>query len=159
MRKEDRSALEAQLVTQLTGVKQEIAKLQAQCDTLEALLVRVRQEINLHDVTRKNSIDRVLIENAILGALRPSKKPLPTNWLFLTARSITPQLRNTTFRSYLHRLKAKGLIFNSGGHGFWACVEPELVSSKSASDPGAALPRLVRRVAPNEADDRSDACP
>lgn len=148
MRKEDPSALEAQLVAQLTGIKQEIAKLQAQSETLEALLVRVRLETNLHDVTRKNSIDRVLIENAILEALRRSKKPVPTKWLFLTARSITPQLRNTTFRSYLHRLKAKGLIFNSAGHGFWTSVEPDLVSSKSAPDLGAAVsaPRASGRA-------------
>jgi hypothetical protein len=137
-----RSALEAQLLAQLTGVKQELAKLERQRETLEALLLKARQELNLRDVTRKNSLDRVLVENTILEALRRGRKPLPTKMLYYTARSINPQLRNTTFRSYLHRLKTKGLIFNSAGHGFWTAIEPEPASSKPASAPRAAASAL-----------------
>jgi len=138
MRPDNANTLEAQLVAQLTGVKQEIVRLEAQRDTLEALLFRARRELNRLDVTRKNSLNRVLIENSILEALRRSRKALPTKVLFYTARSFNPQLRNTTFRSYLHRLKTKGLIFSSIGHGFWTAMEPEPASSKTASAPSAA---------------------
>jgi hypothetical protein len=122
-----RSELEVQLVSQLTGIKQEIAKLERQRETLEALLLRTRQEINLRDVTRKNSLDRVLVESSILRSLRRSGKPMATTVLFHTARAMNPHLRNATFRSYLHRLKTKGVIYNTAGRGLWTSVKPEPV--------------------------------
>jgi hypothetical protein len=139
MRPDDRPVLESQLVAQLTGIRQEIAKLEKQRETLEALLVRVRQEMNLRDVTRKNSLDRILTENLILESLRRTRRLTPTKILFYSVRAISPQLQNTTFRSYLHRLKAKGLI-RTVGHGFWVATDSPPATGMNDSSSGVRVP-------------------
>jgi hypothetical protein len=97
MKPEDRPILEAQLVGQLTTIRQEIAKLERQRETVEALLLRVRQELNLRDVTRKNSLDRILIESAIREALKKARRAIPTKLLFYSVRETSPQLQNIHF--------------------------------------------------------------
>jgi hypothetical protein len=102
------------------------------------LLLKVRREnLSLRDVTRKNSFDRILIENRILEVVKAAKREVPTTRLFLAAREINPQIRNSTFRSYLHRMKAKGMINNSG-HGYWTVERrpgsPERVPSFADRD-------------------------
>jgi Fe2+ or Zn2+ uptake regulation protein len=119
MKPEDRTLLETHLLAQITSVEQEITKLTAERDTLRDLLARARRENStLRDVTRKNSFDRILIESRILNLLKAASKPVPTSRLWWAAQEINPRLRNTTFRSHLHRLKSKGLIA-SENHGFW----------------------------------------
>jgi hypothetical protein len=120
MHPDDRRVLENHLVAQLTDVEAELAKLEAQRNTLRQLLLKVRREnVSLRDVTRKNSFDRILIENRILETLKAASKDVPTSKLYWAAQIINPQLRNSTFRSYLHRLKTKGLIAPGTDHGHW----------------------------------------
>jgi hypothetical protein len=123
MKAEDRNLLEVHLLAQVTDVEQQIAKLQAQRDTLRDLLLKVRREnATLRDVTRKNSFDRILIEGRVMNLLRAALKPVPTQRLYWAALEINPRLRNNTFRSHLHRLKSKGLI-ESKVHGEWLATE------------------------------------
>jgi hypothetical protein len=123
MKSEDRTLLEAHLLAQITRVEQEITKLQAERDTLRDILLKVRRENStLRDVTRKNSFDRILIESRVMNLLKAASKPVPTSRLWWAAQEINPRLRNTTFRSYLHRLKSKGLI-TSETHGFWLATD------------------------------------
>lgn len=123
MRPEERNVLEGQLVAQLTDVEREIGKLESQRETLRSLLSKVRREnLSLRDVTRKNSFDRILIENRILDIIKTARREVPTRRLYWAAREINPQIRSTTFRSYLHRMKVKGIIASSG-HGYWVAPE------------------------------------
>jgi hypothetical protein len=95
-------------VAQITSIEREIAKLEGERETLRDLLVRVRRENStLRDVTRKNSVDRILIENRVMNLLRAASKPIPTNRRWWAAQEINPRLTNTTFRSHLHQLKSK----------------------------------------------------
>jgi hypothetical protein len=123
MKPEDRNLLEVHLLAQVSDVEQQIAKLQTQRDTLRDLLLKVRREnATLRDVTRKNSFDRILIENRVMNLLLAAAKTVPTQKLYWAALEINPRLRNNTFRSHLHRLKTKGLI-ESKAHGEWSVTE------------------------------------
>jgi hypothetical protein len=139
MKPEDRTLLETHLLAQITSVEQEITKLEAERNTLRDILLKVRRENSkLRDVTRKNSFDRILIESRIMNLLRAASKPVPTSRLWWTAQEINPRLRNTTFRSHLHRLKSKGLI-ESETHGFWSATE----SAKREGKPPGSAPDVV----------------
>lgn len=124
MKMDDRKKqLEAHLLAEVSDVEQQIAKLQAQRDTLRDLLLKARREnAALRDVTRKNSFDRILIESRVMNLLRTAPKPVPTQRLYWAAIEINPRLRNNTFRSHLHKLKSKGLI-ESKTHGEWTATE------------------------------------
>lgn len=123
MKTEHGDVLETHLLAQIESVEQQIAQLQVQRDTLRELLLRARREnVALRDVTRKNSFDRILIENRVMNLLRSALRPVPTQRLYWSALEISPRLRNTTFRSHLHRLKTKGLI-KSEAHGEWSITD------------------------------------
>ena len=140
MKPEDRSLLEGHLLGQISSIEQELAKLTAQRDTLRDLLLKVRREnVSLRDVTRKNSIDRVLIENRIMNILKVASKPVKSQRLWWAAQEISPRLRSTTFRSYLHRLKSKGLI-QSEAHGLWTATKPPRPDAKDSVAADTALP-------------------
>jgi hypothetical protein len=132
MKPEDRTLLETHVLGQITSVEQEIAKLTAERDTLRDILLRVRREnSSLRDVTRKNSFDRILIENRVMNILRSASKPVKSQRLYWAALEISARLRGPTFRSYLHRLKSKGLI-ESETHGLWTAVKPSQADAKSS---------------------------
>lgn len=140
MKPEDRTLLEGHLLGQITSIEQELARLTLQRDTLRDLLVKVRREnVSLRDVTRKNSIDRVLIENRIMNILRAASKPVKSQRLWWAAQEISPRLRSTTFRSYLHRLKSKGLI-QSETHGLWTVTKPARADAKDSVATDVTLP-------------------
>ena len=138
MKSEDRALLETHLLAQITGIEQEITRLQAQRDVLRDLLFRARREnATLRDVTRKNSFDRILIEGKIVDLLTAATRPVPTQRLWRAAQEVNPRLRSATFRSYLHRLKSRGLIV-SAGHGYWSTAEKKSDSTKSKTILGVA---------------------
>lgn len=135
MRPEDRNVLETHVVAQLTGLEREIAKLEHQRDALRGILLKVRRENSqLRDVTRKNSYDRILIESRIVDLLRDATKPVVTRRLYWAAKEINPQLPNSTFRSYLHRLKSKGVI-DSETHGEWTIAASQKVAKATTPLP------------------------
>lgn len=149
MKPEDRTLLETHLLAQITSVEREITKLGAERDTLRDILLKVRRENSkLRDVTRKNSFDRILIESRIMNLLKAASKPLPTSRLWWAAQEINPRLRNTTFRSYLHRLKSKGLI-ESESHGSWLATESAKQDGKPSN---ASAPDVVPLPVASEID-------
>ena len=116
----DRGLLEDALVGELADLERQIGELQLQRAALQQVLLRVRREnASLRDVTRKNSLDRILIENRILEALKAAANPIPVRQLYVAARGVNPHLRSSTFRSHLHRLKQKGSIVSSRTRGHW----------------------------------------
>jgi hypothetical protein len=117
---DNKSPIENQVLEQLAEIDRKISDLQAERTVLLRLLAKARQHSSqLHDVTRRNSLNRVLIENMILETLKSSPKALRTYKLFDAARILDHKLNHNTFRSYLHRLKARGLIEPSLKRGFW----------------------------------------
>jgi hypothetical protein len=148
MKPEDRSLLETHLLAQITSIEREMAKLATERDTLRDLLLKARRENStLRDVTRKNSFDRILIESRILNLLKAASKPVPTSRLWWAAQEINPRLRNTTFRSYLHRLKSKELIL-SETHGFWlatdlAKTDPKASGASATETPPLPIPAKI----------------
>ena len=113
--------IEARLLREIASIDQQIGALQQQRREIESLLIRVRREdLASRTVTRKNSIGRILIENAITEALRLSPKPLRNYQLFQSARLRDPRIKESTFRSHLHRMEQRGDIKRLGtNRGLW----------------------------------------
>src|SRR5215211_4793710 len=108
---QEKPELQDQLLLRLVDVERQINDLTAQRDALRQILQDVRrEELARRDVTRKNSFARISVENRILELLKAAPRSLSAEKLYRESRSIHPKLRNSTFRSYLHRLKNKGLI-------------------------------------------------
>lgn len=103
--------VEAQLVEQLAEIERKISDLEAERDALRRLITKVRhRDLATRDVTRKNSFDKILIESQIIEDLRRSRWPVAAATLLQNARSVKFGLKDSTFRSYLHRLKLAGAI-------------------------------------------------
>lgn len=114
------SYFEQRLRDELKGVEARIKELEQEAVVLRRQLAKAHAErTGLRAVPRKNSINRVLAENAVLEGLREHKRPLPTAVLYKRALSTNPQLRENTFRTYLHRMKNRGLIKTARRAGEW----------------------------------------
>lgn len=116
--------LEMRLLGELAAVERRIHELEQERVSLQRLITRVRREnLAARDVTRKNSIGRVLVENAIMQRLNEVPgRSARTSDLWRAARSTDLRLKESTFRSHIHRLKGRGLI-ESAGFGKWRSLE------------------------------------
>lgn len=115
------SQLESTILLQIENVTGQIRELMHQKHSLEQVLVRARQQSELvrrTDVTRKNSINRVLVEGSIRKSLQDAKEPVRTKTLYQNARLMVPALRENTFRSHLFRMQKRGLLTRCG-YGKW----------------------------------------
>ena len=111
---------EKRLGRELEDIETRIKELEEERRALSIQLAKARAEREgLKFTTRKNSTNRVLAENAVLEALREAKKPLSTQELYLKARLTNYNLKETTFRSYLHRMKNRGDLQTAGHVGRW----------------------------------------
>lgn len=120
------NALESQLLQELKSIELRISELLLERSTIERLIVSVRRSNPITiktDVTRKNSVKRVLIESVVLENLRNAKRRRKTAELYAEMQMIDPRLKSNTFRSTLHRMKAKGVIF-SPKDGQWEVPSP-----------------------------------
>lgn len=110
---------ERRLMRAIEEIEARIRELHAEKDALQRQLREARWESSsLRDVNRKNSGTRVMVETRVLDTLRASPKPVPSDVLFHEGRKANFALKETTFRTYLHRMKAKGLV-ESAGWGLW----------------------------------------
>lgn len=115
------SQLENTLLIQIENISGQIRELLQQKHSLEQVLVRARQQSELvrrTDITRKNSINRVLVEGSIRKSLQDAKEPVRTKDLYQDARLMVPTLRENTFRSHLFRMQKRGLLTRCG-YGKW----------------------------------------
>jgi septal ring factor EnvC (AmiA/AmiB activator) len=111
---------EKRLTRELEDIEAQIRELEDERRALSRQLAKARAEREgLKFTTRKNSANRVLAENAVLQALRDTTKPLSTQELYRQARLTNYDLKETTFRSYLHRMKKRGDIRTAGHVGRW----------------------------------------
>lgn len=113
------SAYERRLMRAIEDIQFKMRELAADRQALERqLMIARRENTYLNDVSRKNSANRVLVENRILEVLRAAPKPMANALLYREARDANHDLTNNTFRSHLHRLKKRGVI-ESAGRGLW----------------------------------------
>lgn len=117
----DFPSLERQLLAEISRVDREIAALRREHETLSGMLFRARKrELGNRQVTRTNSLRRVMIENAILTHLSrvPAGRAVASGQLFIEAQRAVPGVGRSTFASHLHRLKQKGLV-TASDYGAW----------------------------------------
>ncbi len=112
-----------ELLAQLGNIERQISELEGERKAVQRLLTKLRQQnLENHDVTRRDSFDRLLVEKQILDTLRGRSRETSTADLFRQARSVNYGLKDATFRSHLHRMKKKGTI-TSPKWGFWRIVK------------------------------------
>jgi hypothetical protein len=126
------SGVESKLLQQLAETDLKLAELMAEKRALERLIAKVRREnFASAESIRKNSFDRILVEKVILAALSRAAGPVKTKALFAEALATHHGLKDNTFRSYLHRMKERGLIAPDIHTGCW--VLPTKRSSATAA--------------------------
>ncbi|MGN6210510.1 hypothetical protein [Asticcacaulis sp.] len=111
---------EQSILQQIQAIDLHISELNSERRALERLLLKVRRtDLTVKDVSRKNSVDRIIIENSILERLKSSKNPVSARNLLKAAKKVSPELKDGTFRSYLTRMADRELITRSLTHGYW----------------------------------------
>jgi DNA-binding transcriptional ArsR family regulator len=122
---EPTSYYERRLMREIELLEARIGELREEQKALKRQLIKARWENHaLRDVSRINSANRVMVEDRILGELRDAERPIANAKLFASARNAIFDLKQTTFRTYISRLKYKGLI-ESPQRGFWCLVKSE----------------------------------
>ena len=118
---DDGTVLEQRLIREIEGVDQQIRGLQEQRRMLETLLLKARREnVATRTVSRRNSVGRILVETVIIEALKAAKRPLNNFELHQAVRLRDPTVKDTTFRSHLHRLARRDQIVRvPGRRGVW----------------------------------------
>jgi hypothetical protein len=110
---------ERRLIREIEEIDLRIKELTDEKAALKRQLMKARWENDsLKDVSRKNSGNRVMIEQRVLDALKATTKSCSTPDLYKEALKANFELKENTFRTYLHRMKEKGLIVNAG-RGMW----------------------------------------
>src|SRR5579872_4880134 len=100
------SELEARILQEMADRRAKIRELQNEIHTFERMLLKARQQNELVrrvDVTRKNSVTRILIEGSVLESLKQTGRTRGTRSLFRDARLGVDTLKENTFRTILHR--------------------------------------------------------
>lgn len=120
MTEERLSYFEERLTKEVAQIEQRINALQAERDALLRQLAKAEAERSgLQHTTRKNSLNRVIVENTVIKSLQNRKSPMRTMDLYIIARKINFDLKESTFRTYINRMKNKGIIKSSGSPGSW----------------------------------------
>jgi len=124
---ENNKNLEKQLLNEISAIDARIAELGQERAALERLLTKARrQNVELRDVTRRNSVGRILIEKKIIETLQGSRNGLHASLLFNDTKVDYPALKPVTFRSYLHRLKEREEIKPvPGRRGVWEIAKKQ----------------------------------
>lgn len=119
--RDEGTVLEQRLIREIEGVDQQIRGLQEQRRMLETLLLKARREnVATRTVSRRNSVGRILVETVIVEALKAAKRPLNNFELYQAVLLRDPTVKDTTFRSHLHRLAQRDQIVRvSGRRGVW----------------------------------------
>ena len=107
--------LEESIVQKISEIDNKIKELSADRLALERLLLDARREHAAKtEAVRRNSGKRILVESSILKALRRSSGPVSNRDLYLSARAAVFDLKESTFRSHIKRMKDAGKIVPNG---------------------------------------------
>lgn len=113
------SYYERRLMREIETIDHRIKELSEEKLALRRQLIKARWENTaIKDVSRKNSGNRVMVEARVLDALKATKHSMSTAKLYPEALKANFELKENTFRTYLHRMKDKGLIV-SVGRALW----------------------------------------
>jgi hypothetical protein len=120
-----RISFEARLILEISKIDQHISDLLMEKAALTRQLLKARaRDPRLRDVTRLNSGQRVLVEDAILGFLQKTRAPCsPSDILAHVRQEAVHDLNENTLRTYLHRMKDRGLVTNPS-RGAWRSSSP-----------------------------------
>jgi hypothetical protein len=109
---------EGHLQRDIQEIEREIINLKESKRTLQRLLMDSRGRGTSGPVVkRRNSVDRVMIETAIRRALY-GRTSVKSRDIYEDVKKVSHDLKHSTFRSYLHRMKERGLILQHG-RGAW----------------------------------------
>lgn len=124
MNREHLSYFEDRLTKEIEEIEAQIKELEAAKHALMIQRSKARAErAGLSFSTRKNSMNRVLAENAILEALRGESRAMSSQELYREALVTNYKLKENTFRSYLHRMKNAGTIKTADHVGRWILAD------------------------------------
>jgi hypothetical protein len=114
------SAFERRLLKEVEKIETQIKELEIEKRALQRQIARSRSErTGIQNVTRKNSLNRVLAENSIIEFIRARGKECDTKQLYNNAKITNFDLKEATFRTYLHRMKYRRLIETGRSVGTW----------------------------------------
>jgi len=113
------SFFERRLMSEIEDIEQKIKTLSMEKEILLKQLHKARMEKEgLQFSVRKNSTNRILIENSVLMCLKDRGGKAKSDELLHQALFVIDSLNPNTFRTYLNRMKQKGLIA-SKNRGIW----------------------------------------
>lgn len=117
--------IEESIIRQIADIELSIRDLNDEKAALQRLLLRTRREdITRREVTRKNSVNRILVEDKILELLAHSTKPVSGPDLYSAAKTVIVDLNKNTFRSRLMRMKNRGALERVEGYkSLWKLPE------------------------------------
>lgn len=108
--------LEESIGRQISEIDNKIKDLNLERRALERLLLNARREnAENTEAVRRNSGTRILVENSILKTLRRSPAPVTNRELYQNAKYMVFDLKESTFRSHIKRMKDAGKIVPKGG--------------------------------------------
>lgn len=111
---------ERQILAEIETIEAYIKELTVKRDLLQAQLLGSRSiDMGISDVNRKNSAIRIMVESIVVDALKTSNGALRSAELLEISRKIDHDLKGSTFRTYLHRMKVKGIICQADRVGYW----------------------------------------
>lgn len=119
------AAFEAQLHDQIGQIGRQISKLVAEREALKRVLVRLYNDQALHHtLQRPKGHQQLVVETRILDIFRAAEgAPVSCRDLLADLRKAHPELKDATFRTYLHRLQKRSLIAPQQGlRGHWRFV-------------------------------------
>ena len=120
------SELATQTLAEIAEIDRRIASLVELRDGLKRVFVNASQgEFAEAPHPQMSDSRRTMIEHVIVGMLaKADGYCLKTKELFEGARTISAHLKYVTFRSYLHRLKQRGVISSeTAEYGSWKLAE------------------------------------
>ena len=107
--------LEDSIGRKISEIDNRIKELKSERAALERLLLDARREnVQNREAVRRNSTSRILVENSILKTLKRSNLPVSNRDLYLNARAVVYNLKDSTFRSHIKRMKDAGKIAPRG---------------------------------------------
>jgi hypothetical protein len=107
--------LEESIGRKISEIDSEIRELQSERRALQRLLLDARREnVENTETVRRNSATRILVENSILKLIRKSSLPVSNKDLYANAKFMVYELKESTFRSHIKRMKDAGKIVPKG---------------------------------------------
>jgi hypothetical protein len=127
----DSRSLEQALIDRLGDLERQIAELSRDHEATKRLLTKVRREsLDRHEVTRKDSFGRIVVENKIIEILRSHHRSMRGSDILRRLSNEYVDIKASTFRSYLRRMKEKGIVVEAkivkNGHDCIVVGEVEL---------------------------------